>query len=399
MGNEPVSVRYRMDPSNDINRIRNSFIQNYHESKQEPVNTLKPPKSKRKTRVLPTCPICMEKVSKSIKLKKCQHLICHSCLNRYILSNLKNITKYPMRCFMNECDELLDITDIESALNNNKEQLSIYDKFSILCAISPDERDQCPQCEMVYFAQSKWLREKSKPFKWIQDDQRTSCANKSCQKKFFGVFIRRHHCRICGEIFCDECSQNVLPLDAASNDMVAKWIKSHKSHNKRKTNWMQSISAISSSTALDDESDSLINVDGKGVDSDEKYDDSKVNMKSLSENEKDLIKDEIVRCCYLCWLDYYRAICANCDYVYCVKCRQPWHDGFDCEQIKNEKKAINLKKKLNDAQSEELMIREGWRRCPGCSVWVARTEGCNHMQHEKCPNPNDGNVCHFCYLC
>ncbi|HYR28567.1 MAG TPA: FYVE zinc finger domain-containing protein [Thermoanaerobaculia bacterium] len=39
---------------------------------------------------------------------------------------------------------------------------------------------------------------------WVQDDQRLQCG--FCAKTF-GVLTRRHHCRRCGEIFCDACSQ------------------------------------------------------------------------------------------------------------------------------------------------------------------------------------------------
>lgn len=38
---------------------------------------------------------------------------------------------------------------------------------------------------------------------WVPDDQRGDCT--ACGKAF-GTFRRRHHCRQCGEIFCDSCS-------------------------------------------------------------------------------------------------------------------------------------------------------------------------------------------------
>eukprot|EP00483_Globobulimina_turgida_P004251 UN04260 len=109
----------------------------------------------------------------------------------------------------------------------------------------------------------------------------------------------------------------------------------------------------------------------------------------LSESEEGLIEDARVRCCYDCWLDYYRVICTECDYTYCIHCRQKLHNDYDCEEIKKAKKEIYLRKKLNEAQTEELMLREGWRRCPGCKVWVAKITGCNHMTHDNCPKPNE----------
>eukprot|EP00954_Amorphochlora_amoebiformis_P019364 1332122-Amorphochlora_amoeboformis.AAC.1 len=39
--------------------------------------------------------------------------------------------------------------------------------------------------------------------KWVQDEERASCAQ--CGR-LFNLYWRKHHCRICGDIFCDECS-------------------------------------------------------------------------------------------------------------------------------------------------------------------------------------------------
>jgi len=39
--------------------------------------------------------------------------------------------------------------------------------------------------------------------KWQADNEVIQCP---CCKKEFGFFTRRHHCRICGRVFCDECT-------------------------------------------------------------------------------------------------------------------------------------------------------------------------------------------------
>lgn len=44
---------------------------------------------------------------------------------------------------------------------------------------------------------------------WIPDSQRTQCKN--CHKEF-GMFRRKHHCRQCGDIFCDDCSKRTKDL-------------------------------------------------------------------------------------------------------------------------------------------------------------------------------------------
>jgi hypothetical protein len=44
---------------------------------------------------------------------------------------------------------------------------------------------------------------------WVPDEAVTSC--KGCGTDF-GAFIRRHHCRNCGDIFCDKCTQGRAAL-------------------------------------------------------------------------------------------------------------------------------------------------------------------------------------------
>ncbi|XP_033887407.1 RUN and FYVE domain-containing protein 2-like isoform X1 [Acipenser ruthenus] len=47
---------------------------------------------------------------------------------------------------------------------------------------------------------------------WLKDKDATHC--KLCEKEF-SISRRKHHCRNCGEIFCNSCSDNDLPLPAS----------------------------------------------------------------------------------------------------------------------------------------------------------------------------------------
>ncbi|KAG5929948.1 hypothetical protein E4U53_002333 [Claviceps sorghi] len=47
---------------------------------------------------------------------------------------------------------------------------------------------------------------------WKPDSDSTICDDPSC-KRTFNYFVRRHHCRKCGDIFCDWHSSAALPLD------------------------------------------------------------------------------------------------------------------------------------------------------------------------------------------
>ena len=41
---------------------------------------------------------------------------------------------------------------------------------------------------------------------WIEDSRRFVCQREQCKRKF-DLFHSKHHCRWCGEVFCDKCTQ------------------------------------------------------------------------------------------------------------------------------------------------------------------------------------------------
>lgn len=45
--------------------------------------------------------------------------------------------------------------------------------------------------------------------RWVPDNERTACQLPGC-KKVFGTFTRKHHCRLCGDIFCDDHSRQQM---------------------------------------------------------------------------------------------------------------------------------------------------------------------------------------------
>ncbi|KAF9621425.1 hypothetical protein IFM89_021464 [Coptis chinensis] len=76
--------------------------------------------------------------------------------------------------------------------------------------------------------QSEQLAEKKKGFDWVNlikpgneekdhwvpDEAVTKCT--SCGTDF-GAFVRKHHCRNCGDIFCDKCTHGRIALTAEEN--------------------------------------------------------------------------------------------------------------------------------------------------------------------------------------
>ncbi|KAL2271448.1 hypothetical protein VTJ83DRAFT_819 [Remersonia thermophila] len=51
---------------------------------------------------------------------------------------------------------------------------------------------------------------------WKPDHESTMCDHAAC-KRTFSYFTRRHHCRKCGNIFCDQHSALEVPLDQDAN--------------------------------------------------------------------------------------------------------------------------------------------------------------------------------------
>ena len=53
------------------------------------------------------------------------------------------------------------------------------------------------------------LKQHEEPPPWIDDSECNCCARCSA---CFSFFKRRHHCRLCGKIFCSTCASNFVPL-------------------------------------------------------------------------------------------------------------------------------------------------------------------------------------------
>uniref|UniRef100_A0A671LPZ8 RUN and FYVE domain-containing protein 1-like n=1 Tax=Sinocyclocheilus anshuiensis TaxID=1608454 RepID=A0A671LPZ8_9TELE len=79
-----------------------------------------------------------------------------------------------------------------------------------------EEQEQALQEMGLHLSQSKLkmedFKEVNKALKghaWLKDDEATQC--KQCQKEF-SISRRKHHCRNCGDIYCNSCSSNELAL-------------------------------------------------------------------------------------------------------------------------------------------------------------------------------------------
>lgn len=58
---------------------------------------------------------------------------------------------------------------------------------------------------------------------WMPDHSCRVCYDCDAQ---FTVFNRRHHCRLCGRIFCGKCTENSVPAHSfQSSDFLGEWEK------------------------------------------------------------------------------------------------------------------------------------------------------------------------------
>uniref|UniRef100_A0A7N6B1H2 RUN and FYVE domain containing 1 n=1 Tax=Anabas testudineus TaxID=64144 RepID=A0A7N6B1H2_ANATE len=79
-----------------------------------------------------------------------------------------------------------------------------------------EQQEQALQEMGLHLSQSKLkmedFKEVNKALKghaWLKDDEATQC--KQCEKEF-SIARRKHHCRNCGDIYCNSCSSNELAL-------------------------------------------------------------------------------------------------------------------------------------------------------------------------------------------
>ncbi|XP_022898248.1 probable E3 ubiquitin-protein ligase RNF217 isoform X2 [Olea europaea var. sylvestris] len=65
--------------------------------------------------------------------------------------------------------------------------------------------------------------------------------------------------------------------------------------------------------------------------------------------------------------------CPNCNRLFCAQCKVPWHLGIQCAEFQKLKK--------DERNNEDIMLMnlaksKKWMRCPKCSFYVEKSEGC-----------------------
>jgi len=78
--------------------------------------------------------------------------------------------------------------------------------------------------------------------------------------------------------------------------------------------------------------------------------------------------------------------CPSCFLTVCSSCDEEVHEGMSCDE-----KRLQGDPGEQERRNDEWARANGVKRCPNCSVWIEKTEGCNHMTC-KCG-------AHMCWVC
>ncbi|KAG6840137.1 hypothetical protein C0991_008601 [Blastosporella zonata] len=77
--------------------------------------------------------------------------------------------------------------------------------------------------------------------------------------------------------------------------------------------------------------------------------------------------------------------CPSCFAEVCSSCHEEAHEGMSCEDRQNQK--VQQEEQLNN----QWATSHGVKRCPSCTVYIEKIEGCNHMTC-RCG-------AHICWIC
>lgn len=92
--------------------------------------------------------------------------------------------------------------------------------------------------------------------------------------------------------------------------------------------------------------------------------------------------------------------CPNCQRLFCVKCKVPWHVGIKCEEFQ---KLNKDEREKEDIMLMQLAKKKNWIRCPKCRFYVEKSQGCLFMRcrcgYTFCYNCGAPLTNHYCTKC
>jgi E3 ubiquitin-protein ligase RNF217 len=80
--------------------------------------------------------------------------------------------------------------------------------------------------------------------------------------------------------------------------------------------------------------------------------------------------------------------CEQCDKEWCWSCYSPSHPNETCRQFKKNHTQLDMWAKIRRSDNQQRNAQ----RCPKCSIYIEKIDGCDHMLCTKCNSK-------FCYRC
>lgn len=81
--------------------------------------------------------------------------------------------------------------------------------------------------------------------------------------------------------------------------------------------------------------------------------------------------------------------CEQCDQRWCWSCYSPAHPDDTCRNFRKNQSDLDIWAKL---RRQDKPSQRNAQRCPKCSIYIEKIDGCDHMQCGKCNSK-------FCYSC
>ncbi|UJR25187.1 hypothetical protein I4U23_006542 [Adineta vaga] len=234
----------------------------------------------------------------------------------------------------------------------------------------------------------------------LSQDLNTTTMNKgnvittSFRKKSLGVVENMYDCPIC----CDSFSLNDLKqMACCSTKLCSLCLVTHTITNI--TNGKLHIECPACSVQIN--SSSILYNSELPVSLRERY--QQILAQDLSEKQNTCIK-LCPHCNYITVIDEKDSIkygkkshrsterwlhCEQCEKDWCWSCYAPSHPNETCRQFKTNHTHIDLWARTRRSDNNN---QRNAQRCPKCSIYIEKIDGCDHMHCTKCDSK-------FCYRC
>lgn len=373
------------------------------------------------------CPLCLESLPTVLctTLSSCGCRYCTSCLKAYLEYNIANDINVPvLGCPDANCSKIIksnfDAHPVSKVKEKNgiksvvKKSLSLFFRNEKESGEESNEgyilrRQQQQQnlqnrltrqeVESLIDVKSLWLYNKlMKEFEVSQDPNKVFCPSPNCDN------------------ICIVTQSSVVHVSCSNALSTSSW--TGNSNNNKKMKLTRSMSSTSSILSVSPAAATAVLLTAKKTRNVLSTSASRTSFTNVINNIKHSSSMGSKRKSSLDSMAI-PIYCSECQTTFCFKCRKPYHEGISCsvnaknrlsnnnllgvkesvEELKlsasidtlSEHQSIGNKKKKNreiKGSDKDINIK----RCPKCSVYIERDDGCAQMMCRKCRHV-------FCWFC